>query len=277
MAHYRVPLRRSRHATLESLLRRELVRQEDPSTAALMRDLAAVRQRGYFSRGQFVRMCRWKSPRARHAFEANTPARIRAVSRRVLASRDERERMELLTSLRGVGVPIASAILTLLDPRRYGVLDIRAWQLLFALGNVTANRRGHAFTIAQWQEYLTALRHHARRLHTSARAVEYTLFTAHRNLQQGLLYGRSERRLRRRNTVVGRGGRQGGARRQACDDRRKGGNAPLRVQNGAASSSRRTSVRASLRNRRCSSPSSGCPGRNFSLSGFTNTPPFLTR
>ena len=42
--------------------------------------------------------------------------------------------MELLTSLAGVSVPVASAILTLIDPRRYGVLDIRVWQLLVALG-----------------------------------------------------------------------------------------------------------------------------------------------
>ena len=103
-------------------------------------------------------MCRWKSPRARHLWEANSSARIRAISRQVLATRSERRRMELLTGLRGVGVPMASAILTLLDPRRYGVLDIRAWQLLFAIRSVGANRRGQGFTIAQWEQYLDALR-----------------------------------------------------------------------------------------------------------------------
>jgi len=96
--------------------------------------------------------------------------------------------MELLTGLKGVGVPIGSAILTLLDPRRYGVLDIRAWQLLFAIRSVSANQRGQGFTIAQWEEYLTALRHHARRLRTTARAIEYTLFLVHRRFQSGLLY-----------------------------------------------------------------------------------------
>jgi hypothetical protein len=193
-----VPLRRSRHATLEALLRRELVREEHPGTAALMRDLAAVRRRGTFTRAEFVRMCRWKSPRALHLFAANPAARVRAVSRAVLASRSERRRMELLTSLRGVGVPIASAILTLIDPRRYGVLDIRAWQLLFALRSVAANRRGQGFTIAQWEAYLTALRHHAHRLNVSARTVEHTLFQSHKRLQRGLLYADSERQSRRR-------------------------------------------------------------------------------
>jgi hypothetical protein len=96
--------------------------------------------------------------------------------------------MELLTGLRGVGVPMASAILTLLDPRRYGVLDIRAWQLLFAIRSVGANRRGQGFTIVQWEQYLDALRYHARRLRTTARAIEYTLFLCHRKFQHGLLY-----------------------------------------------------------------------------------------
>src|SRR6185436_12784195 len=110
----------------------------------------------------------------------------------VLATRSERDRMELLTRLKGVGVPMASAILTLLDPRRYGVLDIRAWQLLFAIRSVSANQRGQGFTIPQWEQYLTALRHHARHLRTTPRAIEYTLFLVHRKFQQGLLYERRD-------------------------------------------------------------------------------------
>jgi hypothetical protein len=218
-----VPLRRSRHATLETLLRQELVREEHPGTAALIRELAGVRARGAFTRGEFVRMCRWKSPRARHLWTSNAAGRIRAVSRAVLATRSERRRMELLTSLRGVGVPIASAILTLIDPRRYGVLDIRAWQLLFALRSVAANRRGQGFTIPQWEQYLGALREHARRLNVTVRTIEYTLFVSHRGLQRGLLYPRSERRLRRRNPALEEAGRSAppGARRPS-----EGGDAP---------------------------------------------------
>jgi hypothetical protein len=200
-----VPGRRPRDATLTALLRRELVPDEHPPTAALIRELAGVRARGAFTRAEFRVMCRWKSPRAQHLWETNSPARIRAVSHAVLATRSEQRRMELLTGLHGVGIPIASAILTLIDPRRYGVLDIRAWQLLFALRSVTANRRGQGFTIAQWEEYLAALRHHARRLEVSARTVEYTLFVCHRRLQRGLLYGRSEAKRERNPRAGGRG------------------------------------------------------------------------
>jgi hypothetical protein len=189
-----VPVRRLPHASLTRLLARELSREEHPPTAALIRELSEVRARGSFTRAQFCRMCHWKSPRARHLWSANSPARIHAISRQVLATRSERRRMELLTGLKGVGVPMASAILTLLDPKRYGVLDIRAWQILFAMQSVSANRRGQGFTITQWQQYLAALRHHARRLRTTARTIEYTLFLVHRKFQSGLLYDRTTKR-----------------------------------------------------------------------------------
>jgi hypothetical protein len=183
-----MPLRRLPRVSLAVLLRRSLVRQEHPETARLIRELAGVRARGAFTRAEFLQMCRWKSPRAQHLWRANAAARIAAVSRAVLATRSERRRMELLTALRGVGVPMASAILTLIDPRRYGVLDIRAWQLLFAVRSVADNARGQGFTIAQWERYLTALRAHARSLGVSARTVEYTLFEIHRRWQWGTLY-----------------------------------------------------------------------------------------
>jgi len=96
--------------------------------------------------------------------------------------------MELLTSLRGVSVPIASAILTLIDPTRYGVLDIRAWQLLFAMNVVGHKPGGRGFTVSDWERYLAVLRLHARGLGASARAVEYTLFCCHRQWQTGRLY-----------------------------------------------------------------------------------------
>jgi len=170
------------------LLRRELVREEDPGTLTLIRRLSHIRSRGEFTRGEFLRMCRWKSPRAMPHYVRNSSLRIRQVSRKVLRTRNERRRIELLTSLRGVSVPVASAVLTLIDPARYGVLDIRAWQLLFALDVVARKPAGRGFGVADWERYLRVLRLHAHRLGASARAVEYTLFCCHRRWQIGRLY-----------------------------------------------------------------------------------------
>jgi len=182
-----VPLGRVPYRSVDALLRRELV-AEDPATAALLTRLGRVKRRGWFTRGEFLRMCRWKSPRALRHYASNPAARVRRVSRAVLAARSERRRLELLTRLRGVSVPTASAILTLIDPRRYGVLDIRAWQLLFGLGAVDRKPAGRGFAPRDWLDYLAELRLHARRLGVTARAVEYTLFQCHRRFQKGRLY-----------------------------------------------------------------------------------------
>ncbi|MBI3636561.1 MAG: hypothetical protein HY216_10200, partial [Candidatus Rokubacteria bacterium] len=114
-------------------------------------------------------------------------------ARAVLGTRSERRRLELLTALHGVSVPTASAILTLLDPRRYGVLDIRVWQLLFALGAVSERPHGVGFALRHWETYLATLREHARARGLPVRAVELTLFHVHRRWQRGRLYDQDSR------------------------------------------------------------------------------------
>ena len=183
-----MPLKPVPYRSLRVLLRRELRAEEHPATAALIRRLAHVKAAGRFTRAEFLAMCRWKSPRSRRHYERNTAAAVRRASAAALGARREAERMAHLVALPGVSVATASAILTLIDPRRYGVLDIRCWQLLFRIHAVAGNARGRAFTISQWEQYLDRLRGHARALGVSARAIEYTLFHCHRKLQRGRLY-----------------------------------------------------------------------------------------
>jgi hypothetical protein len=183
-----VPLSPLRHRSLAALLRCGLAGEEDPGTARLMARGVRARRRGWLTRGEFIAMCRWKSPRATPHCGKNSAGRIRAATERALAARSERRRMEHLTALSGVSVPVASAILTLLDPRRYGVLDIRVWQLLFALRSVGVNARGRGFTVDQWLGYLRELRRHARACGVTPRALEWTLFCHHRAAQTGRLY-----------------------------------------------------------------------------------------
>jgi len=173
---------------IAALLRRELVTEEDAATSALMARVGEARRNGFFSREEFLAMCRWKSPRALRHYQRNAAGRVREASRLALAARSERRRMEHLLALDGVSVPVGSAILTLLDPRRYGVLDIRAWQMLYAMRGVDANPAGRGFTVGQWLRYLETLRKHASRLRVPVRAVEYTLFLCHRKRQRGRLY-----------------------------------------------------------------------------------------
>jgi len=83
---------------------------------------------------------------------------------------------------------MASAILMFLDPRRYGVIDIRAWQLLNAVGAVSENEKGTNFTLKHWLQFLRILRDLSSRLGVTAREIELTLFNVHRERQEGTLY-----------------------------------------------------------------------------------------
>jgi hypothetical protein len=181
-------MRRPPYRTLAGLLARELDTAEEPGTRALIRGVRIARRRGRLGRAEFLAMCRWKSPRAMRQYARNSAAAVRGALARTLRARSERVRVEALTALRGVSVPVASAILTLLDPRRYGVLDIRVWQLLYAMKAVGWKPSGRGFTARDWEHYLLALRREAGRLGVSVRAVEYSLFRCHRRLQRGRLY-----------------------------------------------------------------------------------------
>jgi hypothetical protein len=176
------------YSRLEPLIRSRLSSEEDEATAALIHRMRAARNRGYLTASELEAVCYWKSPRAIRLIRSNPPARIRTATRSALAARSEQGRLESLLELRGVAVPMASALLMLLDPKRYGVIDIRAWQLLYEMGAVQTNARGMGFTTENWLQYLTILRRLARKFRVSARDIGRALFTLHREHQEGRLY-----------------------------------------------------------------------------------------
>lgn len=91
----------------------------------------AARERGNYTRDEFIAVCRWKTPRSAPLVASNSAESIEAATRVALSeSGTERERMDALRSLRGVGWPTASVLLHLAYPERYPILDVRALQAL---------------------------------------------------------------------------------------------------------------------------------------------------
>jgi len=181
-------IRKPKYKTLRDLLAKVLVTEEDPTTAELIKSLRHVKRDKVLTKPELIAICRWKSPRAIRHIEANNAATIRSLTRKAFSTRSEQKRIEYLTQLRGVGLPMASAILALVDPKRYGVIDIRVWQLLIAIKSVHKNPKGIGFTFKNWYHYLCKLRYHAKELGVSVRSVELTLFYYHQEIQEGILY-----------------------------------------------------------------------------------------
>jgi len=78
-------------------------------------------------------------------------------------------RVSLLCALRGVGVPVASAVLALVMPEQYGVIDFRGWRQLFG-----EERRG--FGVADYRRYMVELRRLARQLGRTPQEIDFAIW-----------------------------------------------------------------------------------------------------
>ena len=142
----------------------------DPGEDRIVETLAAqARARGHLTRPEFLRLCRWKTPRSQPRCEQNTAARIREATEVALASPDERAKAYILRSLTGVGWPTASVRLHFCDKRRYPILDYRA---LWSLGLA----KPPAYTFEFWWAYTTFTRELARSTGHDMRTLDRALW-----------------------------------------------------------------------------------------------------
>src|SRR6266568_1365539 len=85
---------------------------------------------GDLTRSNLEAIYRWKSARRIRLLGDNTDAEIEQALKAAVGAGDVKVAVCSLTSLAGVGVKMASAILTAIDPECYTVLDIRALEAL---------------------------------------------------------------------------------------------------------------------------------------------------
>lgn len=170
------------YTSVDDLLKDRLhCTKENKATVTLINDLAGVLERGYLTRDEFIKICEWKSPRNRRRFENNTDDDIKDVTNRAFSEQNEMEKAFILCKLKGVRIPTASAILSLVDPQHYGVIDWRCWKVFYKFECVSSNPNGVNLTKEDWYLYLTVLRTYAARFKTSVRMVELTLFESHQS------------------------------------------------------------------------------------------------
>ena len=129
-----------------------------------------ARARGYFGLQEFLKVCRWKTPRSAPLVRQNGAPAIEDSTRVALdEASGERERMEALLSLRGVGWPTASVLLHVALPERYPILDTRA---LHALGV----RAPASYSFPLWEAYVRACVRLAERAGVDGRTLDQALW-----------------------------------------------------------------------------------------------------
>lgn len=183
-----MPLKKLQYRTLDKLIKDNLSIQEDLSTKELIKELGRAKQRGWLLKEELVSICYWKSARAIRLIESNHPQTIKKITQAAFFSKNETEKMAELIKLRGVGIPMASSILMLTNPASYGVIDIRAWEVLYKMGTVKSNPKGINFRFTEWEEYICIIRTLSKKHKVSTRSIERILFTVHQDNQEGKLY-----------------------------------------------------------------------------------------
>ncbi|HKC23248.1 MAG TPA: hypothetical protein VKF32_00825 [Thermoanaerobaculia bacterium] len=131
--------------------------------------MPVVEERGYLTRAELLRICRWKSPRALPLVARNEETDVREVTSWAFGTRSERLRIGSLLLLQGVSWPTASVILHFFHSDPYPVLDVRA---AWSLGMEHAS----GYTFELWWRYVGECRALAQRLSLSMRTVDRALW-----------------------------------------------------------------------------------------------------
>ena len=130
----------------------------------------AVRSRGFYARDEFLAVVRWKNSRGTGYASRNDADAIEEITRTALSA-PQRFQLRYLDLLEGVGVPVASALLTVWDPDGYTVVDWRAVEVLRAGGALPAGPG-----VPDYWDYLSVCVTIARRLDVSLRQLDRSLW-----------------------------------------------------------------------------------------------------
>jgi hypothetical protein len=121
------------------------------------------------SRSNIETIFKWKAKGRRISrLRKNSDGNLADALTLAVAAKTERAATSVLCGLQGVDVPVASAILTVIEPERYAVIDFRA---LEALGRASRDR-----TVNFYIGYLNARRQVAKANHVSLRDLDRALW-----------------------------------------------------------------------------------------------------
>ena len=160
--------------------------QEDVKTLEIFK--IVEQEEGSLSRNTIIKILKWKSPRPLRFYNKNEEVYIKNITQLSFKEKNDKLKIHILTALKGVNYPSASAILMFKNPDFFPVLDIRVWKQLYKNNLVSVNPRGIGFTLDQWDSYVKIIRSLSRKYNTTAREIEKKLFDYDKLTQEGNLY-----------------------------------------------------------------------------------------
>ncbi|MBI2140295.1 hypothetical protein HYU14_05195 [Candidatus Woesearchaeota archaeon] len=132
-----------------------------------------ARKRGYLKYDEFIKICMWKTPRPKRLYQRNGPKKVEMQTKLAFSNPNEVGKIRCLTELWGVYIPVASAILTVVFPEKYGIIDTKSINSLKELGICTDIGKNSR---KDWLKYLNVIRKIAKRNELNVRIVDQFLF-----------------------------------------------------------------------------------------------------
>lgn len=114
---------------------------------------SVLQRRGYLLKKEFVSIGKWKTERQRKRYQNNTDQKVKITTKKVLRA-PYKDKIKILArgrdKLDGVGIPVASAILTVVYAEEYCIIDYRTWRVFLWLSLL---RRKESLTFASYKDY----------------------------------------------------------------------------------------------------------------------------
>lgn len=127
---------------------------QERKVGLLIQDLKSARERRYLTADELYRIARIKSTRRAEQARKNLTDEVAELTKCAFTVSSPVAAVAILTALRGVGVPTASAILAWTFPTRFGVIDRRAWAALQKFKVVPESAEPKtAFSFSDWRSY----------------------------------------------------------------------------------------------------------------------------
>lgn len=103
----------------------EIPNFEDEKTMSLFEEFHSLNNQDFLSKEQILKILMWKSARPKHLYESNSEEEIKEITLHAFKTENDSLKIHILTALKGVSYPAASAILMFYNPIKFAVIDIR--------------------------------------------------------------------------------------------------------------------------------------------------------
>ena len=94
-----MPLNKLPYPTLDALIKKNIVHDEDLKTLQAIRLLSTVKKRGWLRKEELIAVCYWKAPRAIRLVESNHPLTVKRITQSAFTTKSEEDRMYFLLQL----------------------------------------------------------------------------------------------------------------------------------------------------------------------------------